>query len=787
MIYCRTALFAAACLILTCVRLVPAHGETEFEAARRKAATMNPLGVSATLTLPGGRTQFHRGEMIPLAAAFASRLPGKYDLNTDTGSRDLEWNSDTFHVDHSTGAVDPLPVYYDREFGMAYSGPGPRFEPLAAKPLTISYTLNEWLRFDAPGHYRVYLTSERITDAAKRHNDLFFQGHAATSSAVEFDVLPDDPAWDAQTLQATLPLYNAQGYNSRTDASQQAAIRTVRFLDTPDAARAMVARYGTFSDFDFANTRTYNQTQLGLFGFPQPSFVISEMERQISDPDFPISEQFIYDLAQVQFLAAYTQPIPRYVPGDPTKEKQRQDLLRQRLAAMTALQEQDWERLKAAAPNKRGKARVASLYALLMLDYHHQNTAEYQDRVRALVPVFDDLTPEQQDNLLGYNWDNLRGPDMLPVLRRLYAKPVADVGVGNSREAESLDQHSLALRRFVELSPAEGRALLLTEIKSTRPRVDLPTLCSLPDRRLPSLDNILAANLESVLHTGSGDSEDVSRLVERYATAAILPRVKAAYGDKGGRCACDFQANLLAYFLRTDPVFGAAQMRKALATRKDTGCYRFVLSDVAALQTGPDLEHLAVRHLHDPDTEVAADAAKMLGENGSPRDEPALWARLREWHTHWAGKADLIEPTDLRVSSMESELEFRLVDALAVSPKWLTTQTQLQALDKLCVTTGAHQNIQTCLQAWTPPTDPISIIYGGEADDWIVVQYKSLPSFAALEDKLAQFPRGTQLRLSRTNFPDAASQAQAFARLKPFLKSHGTLLTLEPFSHPQLP
>ncbi len=781
MIY-RNALLAAVCLLLTGFRLVPAFGDTAFETARLKAAAANPPGVSVTLTLPGGRTQFHRGEIIPLSTVFASSLPGKYDLNTDDGSRDLEWGNDSFHADNTAGSVDPLPVYYDHEFGMAYSGPGPRFEPLTTKPLTVSYTLNEWLRFDASGHYRVYLTSGRVTDTVKRHDDLFFRGHVVTSNAVEFDVLPDDPVWDAQTLQAALPLYNAQGYNSRTDAVQQAAIRTVRFLDTPDAARAMIARYGTFSDFDFANTRTYFQTRLGLFGFPQPGFVVSEMERRISDPDFPISEQFVYDLAQAQFLAAYTHLVPRYVAGDPAKEKARQDLLQQRLAALTALQEQDRERLKAAAPNKRDKARVASLYALLRLDYRSPNSAEHQTQVRALVPVFEELTPEQQDNLLGYQWAALRGPDMLPILRRLYAAPPPNADPGSAEGSEAVERRSLALRRLTELSPAEGRALLLTEIKSRHPHIDLPTLCSLPDRALPALDGVLAANLESVLSSGSGNDADVSRLVERYATASILPRVKAAYGDKGGEWDCDIQTNLLAYFLRTDPAYGAAQMRNALAARKDTGCYHFVLADVAALQSGPQVERLAVLHLHDPDTAVAADAAKMLGAYGSAVAEPALWARLREWHRQWAGKADQIEPTDAHIALQPGQLEYALINAIATAPGWLTNQAQIQALDKLCVTREAQGNVTSFLQDWA---ETVRISCSEDAGPWQVVQYHSLPTLLALETKLAQFPHGTRFQISPFGFSDQAAQAQAFARLASFLKQHGMFLKMEPFPRSQ--
>ena len=146
----KSALPAAIGLLLFCFRLAPAQGDTDFEAARLKSASANPPGVSLTLSLPGGRTQFHRGEVIPLTAAFASSLPKLYQLNTDPGSRNLLWNTDAFQVDAKTGEADPLLVYYDHEFGRAYSGPGPRFQPLTDQPAVISYTLNEWLRFDAP-------------------------------------------------------------------------------------------------------------------------------------------------------------------------------------------------------------------------------------------------------------------------------------------------------------------------------------------------------------------------------------------------------------------------------------------------------------------------------------------------------------------------------------------------------------------------------------------------------------------------------------------------------------
>lgn len=765
------SVWAAICLLTACLGLLPADADA--------AVAANPLGISLTLSITGGRAVFHRGEVIPLTAAFGASVPGRYDLNTDPGNRDLLWNSDTFHCD-SPGATDPLRVYYDREFGMAYSGSGPRFEPLMAKPTAIGYTLNEWLRFDVPGHYRVSLTSGRVVDAAKRHDGLFFIGHSVTSNAVEFTVLPDDPAWDARTLQTALPLLNADGFDYRMQEAR-AAVRTVRFLGTPEAGRAMVARYGHPSDYLFPSSPAYYQTRLGLLGFPNLSLIVAEMQRRLADPHFPVFSFFLYDLAQAQFLAAYPQTVPSYVPNNPSRDKERQDLLRQRMKALTAFSEQNRLALAAAVPEKQGRAKALSVFTLLQSDYQHPHSAAQRDLARALVPVFDDLTSEEQNTLLdesGY-WPDIRGPQMLPLLRRVYAAPPSSAVPGGGQYEEDVTRRSLALRHLIELSPAEGRALLLAEIKSPTPRVDLATLCSLPDRTLPSLNAVLAVNLERVLGNGGGDWRIAPRLIERYATAAILPRVKAAYGDKGGKWACDLQSSLLAYFLRTDPAYGAAQLKLALTRRRETGCYRSVLSDVAALHYGPAVERLAVLHLHDPDPQTAADAAKTLGAYGSPAAEAPLWARMREWHRQWAGKAAEIEPTDKNIAPEPGQLEYALSFALATSSGWLLNPGQLQNLQSLCVTSDAKRNMEALKQEWT---SPVAISFGGEADEWNVVQYHSLPSLAALEAKLTQFPVGTRFHLAETNFPDPAAQDAALHRLQAVCQKHGMLLTAGAFS-----
>ncbi len=760
-------------LLLTCLRLPAAGAAPDFEAARLNAVSANPSGVSLTLSLSSGRTQFHQGEVISLIATFASSRPKAYKLNTGPGDRDTPWNTDAFSVDNPTGAVDPLAAYYANGFPEAFSGAGPQFQDLTAQPASVSYALNEWLRFNVPGRYRVYLTSGRIIDVGwKWRGRPGLEGRVTTSNAVDLEILPRDPALDAQTLQQALPLFNEDGFDPRTQITRRAAVRAIRFLGTPDAARAMVARYGHLSDIYFFSSPAYSQTRLALFGFRQPAVVTQEMEHRIADADFPVPLLFMQDLAQTQLLATHPQPSPPYNAADPEGNKKRQQLLHERRDALAVLTKQDRDRLAAAITTKQGRARAVSLYTLFQMGVSPPDTAADRALARALVPVFDALTTEEQTGLLyDESWKLVRGPDMLPVLRRLLAKPGRIDGY-EAPWSEAVQLDSLALRRLMELSPVEGRALLLTEIQSRHPHVDLSTLCSLPDKTLPGFDAVLANDLEGNLHN-SGDWQYAPGLVERYATRAILPRVKAAYSSNGDGWGGDTQSSLLAYFLRMDHDYGLEQMRDALASRKKSGWYKSVLSDVAALlpSPDPDIDRLAIAHLDDPDPEVGVDAIRMLGAYGSPAAEAPLWARMRDWHRQEVGKAERSTPAP-------EELEYVFTNALATSPGWLADRAKLRALEDLCITPNGRANVAAFFQQWQ---EPVTVTFMRDQGQWSVVQYGQLPSLAALERKLAQFPRGSRFRLAHWNFPGRAEQAQAFGRLKPFLEARGMRLEEEPF------
>src|SRR5262245_16233236 len=214
-----------------------------------------------------------------------------------------------------------------------------------------------------------------------------------------------------------------------------------------------------------------------------------------------------------------------------------------------------------ALPQQQGAQPITAQSLLEMLKNSGRNRLIFisgqgqrsePDLVKKLAPeiikFFDELPTSMQSTLLFYRWKQLAGPEMLPIIRRICLGKLA------------YELRDIALKRLYESIPREGREFILEELRRPIPSVEIGTLSLLPDETLPELDELWVDNLEK----GRGDRVVMSQLIERYATATVLPRVRAIYGDKAGNQVCLYQAPLLAYFLRVDPAMGIEMVKREL-------------------------------------------------------------------------------------------------------------------------------------------------------------------------------------------------------------------------------
>jgi hypothetical protein len=133
-------------------------GLDQFLIEHPQAAAKNPGELDFKSRLNENKDQFQQGEVIQVELSFASTAKSKYQLDGAEYDRSGRLEIDSYYLDPSSGVVDPLK---DRDPGAI--GGGLRLMPnFDLKPYRITRDLNEYLRIDRPGRYRLYVVSNRL-------------------------------------------------------------------------------------------------------------------------------------------------------------------------------------------------------------------------------------------------------------------------------------------------------------------------------------------------------------------------------------------------------------------------------------------------------------------------------------------------------------------------------------------------------------------------------------------------------------------------------------------------
>src|ERR1700677_4079269 len=187
----------------------------------------------------GGQTTFRIGERIPLELSFAATETKRYEMTNAGYDRSGRMGYESFSVNPSSGWADPLEKYFAN--GEFMGGGLFNIVPLEPKPVLILLNLNEWMRFDEPGTYRVTVSSSRVNDSTKGE---LFRGNGGvplTSNTLELQIVAATPEWQAQRLKEILQAKDSPTPTEVEQKRQQDAVRDLRFLGTDGAIMQMAA------------------------------------------------------------------------------------------------------------------------------------------------------------------------------------------------------------------------------------------------------------------------------------------------------------------------------------------------------------------------------------------------------------------------------------------------------------------------------------------------------------------------------------------------------------------
>ncbi len=708
--------------------------------------------VTLTVRVAGGRHQFRPGEIIPIELEFSSAIAERFVVDGATGDRSGRLTIDEFRIDPIDAVTDPMLDYFAPMNGIA--GGGFRVNGvLGDRPFIVKLDLNDWFRFDQPGIFHLSVHSRRVSDDAATTRAIV----PVESNSVSFEIVPRDAAWESTELEAARQILDANG----SSIDRRTGCRMMRFLGTAAAVNEMIRRYGTNTDlgcdFDY---------MAGLFGAPNREYVVRQMEDGLRVPDQPVTQSYLRTLATLSVYVEHPEFRPAQRPEAKGRlssggEMSRHPDLIEAASAVYA------EMLAAGLPEKTGRARAITLAEQSAPPARSSAGSGSPVTREQLATAFLELPTERQANLLESDWPTIASPAMIPVLRQLAeSSPTPERSVAD-----------LALRRLYDLAPDTARPLIMQEIQDPRQGATLTTLARLPDAELPELDEALAANVASVPELEArGDFDEAgirAELVHRYASKRVADRILESVSDRLTRMACRSQWAILAYFLRVDDDIGKTQLERALAPHASgTGC-RTNLAAVAELRMTPVVEARAIADLDDTDPGVVIAAVDTLRRHGSPAALAPLRSAFERWHATWKGRASDLQYS--RAGDRPQERQAMVEDAfrlaLGQGQAWLTQSSELRELQALCVTDNCR--IQTGLMIDAADETRIDVVQlDGPGGSLIRLAQYQLQSKAALEQKLAQYPRGTSFILSVGGL-ESREGAAVVSEIRTFARMHG--------------
>jgi hypothetical protein len=686
--------------------------------------------VDFSVSFVSGQNRFRVGEIIEVELAFSSPATETYVMGTRRYDRSGRLTIERYEA--APPGRDPMREFFSASSGFLGGGLSSGPLMLGPEPQTLRFDLNDFLVFDEPGRYQLRITSQRIARAQPGSP----QGEPLTleSNPLEIEIFAD-PAWQLDTGARA-----AQTLDS-PDASpeeKRQALRRLRFLDTPAAVQEIVRRLGQPEFGDCWDC------MVALTGTRHRELAAALLEAGITAPEVGVSGHYLRALQVVSQSLGELPPYPR----DDAAAQQRWSALRgERDRQQRELMDELFRRAAAALPAKQGAARAATVRALLGRPV--RDTAELRQPLREipgqmLAEAFLDLPEQQQWPMLMGQWGRLRVPAMATALRQLIERP----------QLKEPQLRELALRRLYDLDPAAGERYILAEIR--RPhndlggsQVNIRTLGMLSGGQRPELDELLAERIENV--TGLTRGLD-AQLIARYASAAIAPRVRAAY-EFGPSQECRFLDGMLGYFSRVDPAYAVAMLSSGIGASL---CMDNGFRELHARGLWAEAEPAIIKKLDRPQQHEVRSAAEVLSRFGSERARRALFERQRALHRRWKeheGEFTLLPNTAAEVREAVY-LQHGLIAALTSATGWILDDDQVQELEEMLLGPNERRN----LQQWRARRDERPVPVHLVAPDGLVrIQIGPFPVVGvdAARRKLAQFPPGTQFRVGPTSEPEA--------------------------------
>jgi hypothetical protein len=298
--------------------------DSAFDSRHKEALHQNPLAVHLSLRTVGGST-FHLFETIPIEIAYSTTRLDTFTIEMDEAMNPAG-GSRRFEIDAPDG-VDGV-LLTEQEWGSrTFICCESDKRSLSQKPVIFKRELTDYLRFQKPGTYRIFLSTRRVFKIGGAEEQFMASKFALTSNILTLTILPDDPDWDARrlagllteldsprlkanydSLKKKIDLDNSETHKFQAMANELAhtpyavAQKMLNALDTPEAIHERVNRMDLVSSkylgshVDYEGKTIFYQPLLA--STVRPDLIVAAMESRARRPDFGVDYDYAYHWAE---------------------------------------------------------------------------------------------------------------------------------------------------------------------------------------------------------------------------------------------------------------------------------------------------------------------------------------------------------------------------------------------------------------------------------------------------------------------------------------------------------
>lgn len=625
-----------------------AHGALTY-------AQSTPTDVHLKLALADNKTTFRIGEPITVVMEFSADVDG---YQVDTLPDQKQPTSDTVSISPDLGVNHWLDEKND---GLRYGRDVSSSVNVSRSPTPVKLVLNDTLRFDRPGHYKVSINTRRVSSRATRAPLVL------TTNEVEFEIVAMSDDDEKREVARLSTLLDAK----RDLATEENVTKELSYLTGNISTREKVRRF-----LNPENRGGNYQAHIfyGLYIARNRDLVLRLLETALRDPGQPVNSSLLSVVSSIRFLLQNNGRAgePRVVyelspDGDPRLREIQNGYLNELALGL----------------NKRsGKSLTTTAMTILTMSRKdgENTTALTREARRVLVQQFDSLHPFDQEYLLRMKWDDLRDDSLISSMKKMLSyKGVATKNL-----------HDAALNRLLEIAPEEARPYVIAEIRDPTSLVDLEILGKLSDKSLPEVDGPLLEQIGRLAaSTRNFDRvylKQKASLAVRYATENIFPEVMEIYREKAAKLPLDSRAQLLAYLAKHNERETIPLIEEVLAEMQPSEDFNF-LPELTQLYYSDGIAAVLKKRLETDEPHAASNAAYLIGKYGNSSDEAVLRARLERWRIEWRDRADEAN------ANQQFMVERELIYALLHGKSWKLTPERVKELQQSCLTKHCRQSI----------------------------------------------------------------------------------------------